>query len=152
MQHFNPLEQADRQKKTVEPCLMVIFGATGDLTARKLVPAVYNLAREGQLPGHFACIGFARREKSNEEFRQEMLEAVEKFSRVKPVDPEIWDLFKEQIFYHQAEFHEDGGYEALSSLLKTMDSQFGTKGNRVYYLSTPASYFPVIIEKLTSMA
>ena len=144
----NPLEEADRYKKAVEPCAMVIFGATGDLTSRKLVPAIYNLAREGQLPGHFACVGFARRQKSDEEFRQEMLDAVEKFSRIKPVDREIWKLFSEQLFYHQAEFHEDQGYEALKNHLKEMDSQFGTKGNRVFYLSTPASYFPIIIEKL----
>jgi glucose-6-phosphate 1-dehydrogenase len=144
----NPLEESDRQKKTVEPCIMVIFGATGDLTARKLLPAVYNLAREGELPAHFACVGFARRPKTNEQFRQEMLEAVEKFSRVKPVDKEVWKFFSEQLFYHQAEFHEDSGYDALKELLQSLDNKIGTKGNRVFYLSTPASYFPLIIGKL----
>lgn len=145
----SPLEDPSRQKKSVDPCIMVIFGATGDLTARKLVPALYNLARDGQLPGHFACVGFARREKTNEAFRKEMLDAVNQFSRQRPVDPEVWKAFSEQLFYHVSEFHEDQGYEKLAALLKTLDTQFGTKGNRVFYLSTQPSFFPLIIEKLS---
>lgn len=145
---INPLEDSSRLKKNVEPCILVIFGATGDLTGRKLIPALYNLAREGQLPGHFACVGFARREKSNETFRQEMLDAVNKFSRIKPADREVWKTFSEQIFYHQSEFHEDQGYADLNQLLHRLDTQFGTKGNRVFYLSTQPSFFPLIVEKL----
>jgi glucose-6-phosphate 1-dehydrogenase len=144
----NPLEDTTRQKKTVEPCVMVIFGATGDLTGRKLVPALYNLALEGQLPGHFACVGFARRDKSNEIFRNEMLDAVNKYSRNKPVNHEVWDAFQDQLFYHKSEFHDDEGYESLKHLLQQLDTQFGTKGNRVFYLSTQPSFFPQIIEKL----
>ncbi|MEI8365485.1 MAG: glucose-6-phosphate dehydrogenase [Parachlamydiaceae bacterium] len=144
----NPLEDPSRLKKNVEPCILVIFGATGDLTSRKLIPALYNLAREGQLPGHFACVGFARREKSNEMFRQEMLDAVNKFSRIKPADKDVWNTFSEQLFYHQAEFHEDQGYADLDKLLRRLDTQFGTKGNRVFYLSTQPSFFPLIVEKL----
>lgn len=146
---FNPLEDTNRPKKSVEPCVMVIFGATGDLTARKLVPALYNLAREGQLPSHFACVGFARKEKSNLEFRQEMMDDVKQFSRTKPIDNEVWRLFNEQLFYHQSEFHDDKGYEELGKLLNVLDTQFGTKGNRVFYLSTQPSFFPLIIEKLS---
>jgi glucose-6-phosphate 1-dehydrogenase len=144
----NPLEDTSRAKKSNDPCILVIFGATGDLTGRKLVPALYNLARDGQLPGHFACVGFARRPKTNEEFRQEMLDAVNQFSRNKPADQDVWQTFNNQLFYHQSEFHEDEGYDNLSRFLEHLDKQFGTKGNRVFYLSTQPSYFPLIIEKL----
>ncbi|WP_068469630.1 glucose-6-phosphate dehydrogenase [Candidatus Protochlamydia phocaeensis] len=139
----------NRSTKIAESCILVIFGATGDLTARKLVPALYNLAREGLLPAHFACVGFARRPKSNEDFRNEMLEAVNNFSRSKPVDQQLWKTFKEQLYYHQSEFHEDEGYERLNAFLHQLDSQMGTKGNRVFYLSVQPSYFPTIVEKLS---
>jgi glucose-6-phosphate 1-dehydrogenase len=145
----NPLEDKSRPKKNIEPCILVIFGATGDLTGRKLIPALYNLSLDGQLPGHFACIGFARRPQTNESFRQDMLDAVNKFSRNRPVDPEVWHAFNNQLFYHQSEFHEDKGYESLRRLMEHLDKQFGTKGNRLFYLSTQPSFFPLIIEKLS---
>lgn len=145
----NPLEETFRTAKIAEPCILVIFGATGDLTARKLLPALYNLAREGQLPAHFACVGFARRDKSHEIFRQEMLDAVNRFSRIKPVDKKLWNDFSENLFYHRSEFDDDAGYKSLQSFLKELDGKLGTKGNRVFYLSTPPSYFPVISEKLS---
>lgn len=148
MTYNNPLEEGVGSSKTAAPCVMVIFGATGDLTGRKLLPAIYNLAREGELPAHFACVGFARRDKTNEIFRKEMFDAVNKYSRVKPVDNTIWEGFQEQIFYHKSEFHEDNGYEELRRFLNELDRKFGTKGNRVFYLSTQPSFFPLIIEKL----
>lgn len=144
----NPLEEEGRGTKVVDPCILVIFGATGDLTARKLFPALYNLAREGQLPSHFACVGFARREKDHEQFRGEMHDAVDKFSRVKPVDENLWSTFSNQIFYHISNFDEDEGYESLRTFLNDLDKKLGTKGNRVFYLSTQPSFFPTIIEHL----
>ena len=128
---------------------MVIFGATGDLTHRKLVPALYNLNKDGLLPGHFACVGFARRDKSNSDFRDEMKEGVEKYSRNKPIDPDLWDSFSEHLFYHRSEFDNDEGYESLKKKLAELDNTLGTKGNRLYYLSVPPSYFPLIVEKLS---
>lgn len=145
---INPLMEETRYAKTAEPCILVIFGATGDLTGRKLLPALYNLAADGQLPAHFACVGFARREKSNETFRNEMHDDVREFSRSKPIDEEIWKNFSSQIFYHQSNFDDDKGYETLNKFLKDLDKQLGTKGNRVFYLSTPPKYFPEIIQKL----
>jgi len=145
---MNLLEETSRPKRNVAPCVMVIFGATGDLTGRKLLPALYNLARDGQLPGHFVCVGFARREKSHETFRQEMHTAINKFSRNRPIDEELWNTFSNQIFYHQSEFHEDEGYEELAKVLHDLDTKFNTKGNRVFYLSTQPSFFPLIVEKL----
>lgn len=148
MTFVNPLNEQIRIQNIAQPCILVIFGATGDLTARKLLPALYNLAREGQLPPHFACVGFARRPKDHDIFRKEMLEAVNSFSRVKPVDQKLWNDFCQSLFYHQSEFHQDEGYDALKKFLSQLDEKFGTKGNRVYYLSTPPSYFPEICEKL----
>jgi glucose-6-phosphate 1-dehydrogenase len=145
----NPLLESSRTTKAPESCILVIFGATGDLTARKLLPALYNLARDGQLPAHFACVGFARREKTNEMFREEMLQAINQFSRSKPVDPELWKTFSEQIFYHRSEFDQDEGYQTLRDFLAQLDSQLGTKGNRVFYLSTQPSFFPLVVEKLS---
>lgn len=142
----SPLEL--RPTKNPEPCVLVIFGATGDLTSRKLFPALYNLAREGLLPANFACVGFARREKTNESFRSEMKKAVNNFSRVKPVNDSIWERFDKQIFYHKSEFDDEKGYDSLKELLNRLDKEFGTKGNRLFYLSTPPSYFPDIVKKL----
>lgn len=144
----SPLVEESKAAKVMDPCIVVIFGATGDLTARKLFPALYNLAREGQLPTHFACVGFARREKNHDQFRQEMHEAVNQFSRVKPVDENLWSSFMGQIFYHSSNFDDDKGYDALREFLEDLDKQHGTAGNRVFYLSTQPSFFPTIIEKL----
>lgn len=146
---LSPLTESNRSAKIAESCILVIFGATGDLTARKLIPALYNLAREGQLPAHFACLGFARREKTNEIFRDEMRGAVSKYSRSKPIDMDLWKSFQDKLFYHQSEFHQDEGYERLKQVLNQIDAQMGTKGNRVFYLSTQPSYFPLVIEKLS---
>jgi glucose-6-phosphate 1-dehydrogenase len=145
---INPLTETNRFLKSAESCILVIFGATGDLTARKLLPAIYNLAREGQLPSHFACVGFARRSKTHEEFRREMLEAVSQFSRSKPIDQELWNNFKERLFYLPSDFDDDKGYETLYHFLQKLDSQLGTKGNRVFYLSVQPSYFTTVVEKL----
>lgn len=145
----NPLIETNRSFKTAESCILVIFGATGDLTARKLIPALYNLAREGLLPSHFACVGFARRPKSNDQFRDEMRDAINQFSRSKPVNESLWKTFREQLFYLQSDFDNDEGYEKLNHFLQQLDSQLGTKGNRVYYLSVQPSYFTMIVEKLS---
>ncbi len=148
MAFVNPLEETAHQHKALDPCVMVIFGATGDLTARKLVPAVYNLAREGQLPSHFACVGFARRDKDHDVFRSEMKEGIEKFSRVKPLDDTVWETFSQQLFYHRSEFDNDEGYKGLKTFLEELDANYGTKGNRVFYLAVQPKFFPLVIGKL----
>lgn len=144
----HPLEEPGHQQRILEPCILVIFGATGDLTARKLFPAIYNLKREGLLPTNFACVGFARREKSHEDFRKEMKEAVSEFSRVKPLEDSVWNALESKIYYHTSSFDDKQGYASFKTFLETLDLQLGTKGNRVFYLSTQPSYFPVIIENL----
>ena len=144
----HPLEEAGQSSKSLDPCILVIFGATGDLTARKLMPAIYNLKRESQLPAQFACVGFARREKTHEVFRDEMKKGINEHSRVKPIDEDLWKNFQEQIFYHRSEFDDDEGYKAFGEFLQQLDAQYGTKGNRVFYLSTQPQFFPKIIAKL----
>ena len=144
----NPLNEPGRPSRNIDPCIVIIFGATGDLTGRKLAPALYNLGREGMLPANFACVGFARREKSHDQFRAELKEDINSFSRVKPIDEAFWKKFQEQIFYHRSEFDDDAGYEALASFLAQLDSRYATRGNRVFYLSVQPKFFPVIVEKL----
>lgn len=142
------LEEPGRTKRNIDPCVLVIFGATGDLTGRKLGPAIYNLGHDGMLPANFALVGFARRPKSHEQFRDELKDDINKFSRTKPIDDQFWDNFQEQIFYHQSEFDQDEGYEKLAEFLKLLDSKYTTRGNRVFYLSVQPKFFPLIIEKL----
>ena len=134
--------------KSMPPCIIVIFGATGDLTARKLVPALYELLHENQLPEKFACVGFARREKDHDLFRSEMKKAIDEHARVKPVDQNIWKRFSDCLFYHRSNFDDDKGYQALKTFLEDLDKKFGTAGNRVFYLSTQPSFFTTITEKL----
>ena len=145
---INPLEEPGRSSRCMDPCVLVIFGATGDLTGRRLIPAIYNLGREGLLPSNFASVGFARRPKSHEEFREELKKDVQTYSRTQPVDEIAWKNFQEQLFYHQSEFDGDEGYQRLSLFLAQIDTRYGTRGNRIFYLSVPPKYFPVIIEKL----
>lgn len=144
----HPLEEPGRSFRNIDPCVMVIFGATGDLTSRKLAPAIYNLGREGLLPANFACVGFARKDKTNEEFREELKTDVIQFSRVQPIDESFWKNFQHQFFYHPSTFDDDASYVKLVSLLKQIDSSYATRGNRIFYLSVPPKFFPVIIEKL----
>jgi len=145
---MNPLEEPGQASRTIDPCILVIFGATGDLTGRRLVPAIYQLGREGSLPSNFACVGFARRPKTDEQFRNELKEDIATYSRTKPIDETFWQSFQEQIFYHRSEFDADEGYQELAQRLAQIDTRHGTRGNRVFYLSVPPKYFPLIIEKL----
>lgn len=145
----NPLFEGSRASKPIEPCALIIFGVTGDLTARKLMPALYNLAKEGGLPLHFTCTGFARREKTDESFRQEMYEAVKQYSRSQPIDEKLWENFASKLFYHHSNFDDPAGYQSLKERLAKMDTEHNTLGNRIYYLATQPSFFTPIVEKLT---
>ncbi len=130
------------------PCIIVIFGATGDLTARKLFPALYHLTKEGRLSKNFVCVGFARREKSHHQFREEMKHALQMFSQEKEIDIRVWEDLEERTFYHQANFSVAEGYASLKTFLEDIDTKFGTQGNRLFYLSTPPEFFPEIIQNL----
>ncbi|MGA3169525.1 MAG: glucose-6-phosphate dehydrogenase [Chthoniobacteraceae bacterium] len=130
-----------------QPCTVVIFGATGDLTHRKLIPALYNLAADGDLPSSLTVVGFARREKTDEQFRSELEEATKKFSR-QSVQDELWKSFAGRVFYHRSEFGDPEGYKTLAKRLEEIDAQYGTRGNRLFYLSVAPSEFEGILEHL----
>jgi glucose-6-phosphate 1-dehydrogenase len=143
----NPLREGLLSRSVPEPCSLVIFGATGDLNHRKLIPALYNLAADGNLPPSISVVGFARREKTDEQFRTELETAARKFSRQK-INDELWPNFASSIFYHRSEFNDLSGYESLAKRLDELDAQRGTRGNRLFYLSVGPDQFPIILENL----
>jgi glucose-6-phosphate 1-dehydrogenase len=146
-QQVNPLREGLSTRAVPQPCAIVIFGATGDLTHRKLVPALYNLAADGELPPAVTVIGFARRPKKEDEFRAEMEEATRKFSR-QPVRDEIWKTFAQSLFYHQSEFADAEGYKKLGERLAKIDKERGTRGNRLFYLAVAPDQFEPILKNL----
>ncbi|MBJ7327091.1 MAG: glucose-6-phosphate dehydrogenase [Chthoniobacterales bacterium] len=143
----NPLRADLVSRAAAEPCTLVIFGATGDLTRRKLIPALYNLAADGNLPSGLAVVCFARRDKTSEGFREELGEATRKYSR-RPVNEELWRQFAAHIFYHRSSFDEAGGYASLATELEGIDERFGTRGNRLFYLASSPTEFDIILEHL----
>jgi glucose-6-phosphate 1-dehydrogenase len=143
----NPLREGLSTKAVPQPCAIVIFGATGDLTHRKLIPALYNIAADGEMPPAVAVIGFARRPKTDEQFRAEMEEATKDFSR-QPVRDEIWKEFAKSLFYHQSEFQDEEGYKKLAIRLDQLDQESGTRGNRLFYFAASPEQFETIIENL----
>src|SRR6202140_1410787 len=109
----NPLREGLEQERVPDASCLVIFGASGDLTQRKLIPALYSLAHDGLLPAGQTIIGYARPEYTDDAFRMAMREACDKFARTKPVDDAIWQNFAKGLFYVQGEFGEEAGYERL---------------------------------------
>ncbi len=144
----NPLRGGLTDDRTSDPCAVVIFGASGDLTRRKLMPALYNLAWAHALSGGFAVVGVARREKTDESFRAEMKQAVEAFSRRKPLDLAVWSDFEQGVSYARGATNAPETYEALRTHLDRVDAQRGTRKNRLFYLAVPPSEFGPIVEGL----
>ena len=137
----------DFAHKTVEPGTLVIFGASGDLTVRKLIPALYHLFVANQLPDPFRIVGFARRPKPDADWREELKEGIEKFSRTKKVDPEKWPAFAEKVTYCQGEFSDPGAYQKLEKLLSSFGNE-ALRRNLLFYLSTSPSQFAEVVEHL----
>jgi glucose-6-phosphate 1-dehydrogenase len=136
---------ADR--KSLTPCSIVIFGASGDLTARKLIPALYHLFKEKQMPSDFRVIGFARREKTDESWRTELRAALNDFSRTKPVDDKVWADFAKNIFYCQGDLTETPAYEKLETLLTSFGSA-PLRENLLFYLAISPSQFGEVVEQV----
>src|SRR5438477_1853342 len=146
-QQTNPLREGLSTRAVPQPCSIVIFGATGDLTHRKLIPALDNLAADGEHPPAVAVVGFARREKNDDEFRRELEETTRKFSR-QTVRDEIWKTFAQSIFYHQSEFENESGYKSLAQRLEKIDEERGTRGNRLFYFAAAPDQFEPILKNL----
>jgi glucose-6-phosphate 1-dehydrogenase len=142
----NPLVEG-LERLPVPPTTLVIFGASGDLARRKLLPALYNLAHEGALPERFNLIGISRREMSDDEFRGQAREAIAEFSRSKPSEA-VLDGLIERMSYIGNSFDDTEGYAKIGAACDALDEEAGLPLNRVYYLSTAPEYFPVITEAL----
>jgi len=143
----NPLREGLTTRAVPQPCTIVIFGATGDLTHRKLIPALYNLAADGELAPSVAVVGFARREKSDDDFRAELAETTKKHSR-QEVRDDVWKSFAESIFYHRSEFEDEAGYESLKKRLDELDKERGTRGNRLFYFAAAPEQFAPILKNI----
>ncbi|CAA9442954.1 MAG: Glucose-6-phosphate 1-dehydrogenase [uncultured Rubrobacteraceae bacterium] len=141
------LRDDPRIPKTPDPSAIVIFGASGDLTARKLVPALYELAEGRRLPMEFAIVGVARTPMSYEEFREKLRRSLEE-QRPGGVSDDVWDSFSGGIFYLAGDSKKAGTYRELKGFLKNLDNERGTRGNRAFYLASSPTLFSTIVEGL----
>ncbi|MET4704634.1 glucose-6-phosphate dehydrogenase [Frigoribacterium sp. UYMn621] len=146
---FNPLRlPSDRRLNRIAgPSALIIFGVTGDLARKKLMPAVYDLANRGLLPPGFALVGFARRDWVDQDFAKVVHDAVEQYART-PFDEDVWKQLAEGIRFVQGEFDDDKAFAELKSTLEELDKTRGTMGNHAFYLSIPPKSFPQVTEQL----
>jgi glucose-6-phosphate 1-dehydrogenase len=138
----NPLVEG-LERLPVPATTLIIYGATGDLARRKLLPALYNLAHEGALPARFNLVGVSRRDQSDDDFRAQAREAIGEFSR-RPPDPQLLDSLLGRMRYLGIPFDDVPGYSRLAEALDELDAEAGQPLNRAYYLSTAPEFFPVI--------
>ena len=144
----NPLREGLRLERMPDPCVVVLFGGTGDLSARKVVPALYQLWRTNLLPHEFVVLALGRREMDDEEYRAEVRSALERFSRVQPLDETVASAFIERILYQRLDFDDAGAFDALATRLTGIDEEHATGGNRLFYLATQPSAFSEIVAQL----
>lgn len=143
----NPFRIGLQQERTPDPLIMVIFGASGDLTQRKLVPAIYQLKQERRLPPEITIVGVARRDWSHDYFRSQMKEGIEQFSDGIGSE-EVWQDFAKGLFYCSGDMDKPESYQKLNTLLSELDILRGTRGNRVFYLAVSPNFFPEAIKQL----
>ena len=144
----NVLREGLRLERVPDPSVIVLFGATGDLAHRKVIPALYQLWRTNLLPHEFMLLAVGRRPYDDETFRAEILKALEDHSRVLPLDTEAWATFAERIAYQHLDFDDPSGFEGLAARLDGLDTEHGTRGNRLFYLATQPSQFAEIVTQL----
>ena len=133
---------------TPEPCAIVIFGASGDLTRRMLLPALYNLSADDRIPDQCAIVGFARTEWSDDDFREHTRQAVDEFSR-RPIDPAAWKKFADSLFYVSGDYSSAESHDRLKERLEELEEARGIPGNHLYHLAVPPSAYTPIIEGLS---
>jgi glucose-6-phosphate 1-dehydrogenase len=145
----NPLRDVGdrRLPRIAGPCGLVIFGVTGDLARKKLMPAVYDLANRGLLPPGFALVGFARRDWADQDFAQVVHDAVKEHART-PFREEVWKQLAEGFRFVPGNFDDDAAFESLKQTIKDLDQVRGTGGNHAFYLSVPPKFFPDVVRKL----
>jgi glucose-6-phosphate 1-dehydrogenase len=137
----NPQQCKIIEPDSLEPCTIVIFGASGDLTARKLVPSLYKLFETGNMPDSFSIVGCSRSAMTDEEFQNKMYEAVQE--RVK-LEGKIWKVFAQNLFYHIVAYDSEESFQDLANSLKQLDKVKNTYGNRIFYLAVPPTLYPVL--------
>jgi glucose-6-phosphate 1-dehydrogenase len=145
----NPLAEGLNLPRTPDPCAIVIFGASGDLTRRKLFPAIYSLAVRNLVPDELAIVGVARSEETDAEFRARMKDGVREFGR-DPIDEKVWKRLAGGMHYVSTDFAADEGEDALVALLARLDEGRGTRGNRVFYLAVPPGAISTLVEEIGS--
>jgi glucose-6-phosphate 1-dehydrogenase len=145
----NPLrDPRDRRiPRLAGPCVLVLFGVTGDLASKKLLPAIYDLANRGLLPPGFSLVGFARRNWEDEDFARITHDAVKAHART-PFREEVWLQLSEGIRFVPGEFSDDEAFDRLAETVKELDAERGTGGNYAFYLSVPPNAFPVVVQQL----
>ena len=146
---INPLRTGLHLERTPAPCALVLFGVTGDLTARKLMPALYELAVGHPLPEGFSIVGVSHRDWDDATFRAEMRTAVETGAR-SPVTDESWDLFARGLFYVPGDFNDPAAYDGLGARLDAVDRERRTGGNRLFYLATAPEFYGPIVANLAA--
>jgi glucose-6-phosphate 1-dehydrogenase len=144
----NVLREGLRLERVPDPSVVVLFGSTGDLAHRKVLPALYQLWRTNLLPLEFAVVCLGRRPYTSDTFRQEIRGSLEKYSRVLPLDETAWRTFSERIEYERMNFDEPEGFDRLAGQLDDLDEERGTRGNRLFYLATQPSQFSEIVAQL----
>ena len=147
----NPLREGLDSNRISDPCSIVFFGASGDLMKRMLMPAMYNLRLGDVLPTNFAIVGFSRSDLTSEQFRDQMKDAVDEFSRSGPARDPLWTDFANHITYVSGDFDVTGAFRKLRAQLEENDQKLGTAGNRLFYLSTPPAVFSKIIQQLNNV-
>jgi glucose-6-phosphate 1-dehydrogenase len=143
----NPLLEGLELRRKPEPCVLAIFGASGDLTHRKILPALYSLMVRKLLPDQFAVLGIARTEMSTEDFLTSVEASLREYSRDE-FRPEVWEKFAAVIRYVATDFADKEGQDLVTRSLNELDDEFGTRGNRVYYLAVPPMAMPTLVEEL----
>jgi len=133
---------------TADPCTVILFGASGDLAKRKVIPAMYDLAQYNSLGECYAIIGFARTPMTDETFRNVVGEAAKTISEVGPIDPEKWNAFASNLYYTEGDYSDPDSYARLVRRLSELDAEKKLCGNRLFYLSTPPEVYPDIVEQL----
>jgi glucose-6-phosphate 1-dehydrogenase len=141
----NVLREGLRLERVPDPCVLVLFGATGDLAHRKVIPAMYHLWRNNLLPHEFVLVAVGRREYEDEAFRDEVHTSLEQFSRVLPLDEPAWRSFSKRIQYFRCDFSDPAGFDRMATRLDEIDADEGTRGNRLLYLATQPSQFAEIV-------
>jgi len=144
----NPLRESMRFERAGRPCVVIIFGASGDLAKRKLLPALYRLVQQRILPAEFAIVGLSRTPMSHDEYRDRMKQAVIEFTEEKQVDEEVWQSFAQGMYYLPSDINKPESYQQLARLLEQIDRDRGTQGNRLFYLSVAPDNYADAIEQL----